>query len=181
AAGQNRITGASGGVGFESLTISSIPSLILDLSKNDGASGSDDSVTINSSGLLATGLTQLSLNAGTGNNTFNIQGGTAKLDPSLGALGASNLTINASGTAVLQTGRNHGAWNGAGIRSTTAGSANPRVTTLAGIVNDRGNGTTVLSQLDGQSVDANTVLIKYTYNGDSDLNGLITADDYAQI
>ncbi|HEV8291248.1 MAG TPA: hypothetical protein VGP94_04975, partial [Tepidisphaeraceae bacterium] len=100
AAGQNRISGTSGGVGFESLTVFSIPSLVLDLSKNDGVSG-DDTVTINSSGLLATGLTQLSLNAGLGNNTFNIQGGSAKLDPGLGASGASNLTINASGNSIL--------------------------------------------------------------------------------
>src|SRR3989440_2872280 len=100
AAGQNRISGTSGGVGFESLTISSIPLLTLDLSKNDGVTG-DDSLTINSSGLVATGLTQLSLNAGAGNNTFNIQGGSAKLDPSLGTLGATNLTVNASGNAVL--------------------------------------------------------------------------------
>jgi len=175
-------------VGFESLTVFSIPSLILDLSKNDGVSG-DDSVTINSSGLVATGLAQLSLNAGSGNNTFNIQGGTAKLDPSLGTQGAANLTINASGNSLLtlnasqklaglnisgtarinipaansylklnslsiastatldlfdndliiqstsagkaalltaingylKTGRARGAWNGAGIRSTTAG------------------------------------------------------------
>jgi hypothetical protein len=247
-AGQNRISGTSGGVGFESLTISSIPSLVLDLAKNDGITG-DDSLTINASGLVATGLTQLSLNAGAGNNTFNIQGGSAKLDPSLGALGASNLTVNASGNAILtlnanqnlaglnisntarvnipaanaylkldtlsiastatldlfdndlilqstsaakagllttvngllKTGRNKGTWTGAGIRSTTAGSASPHVTTLAAIVNDRGNDTTVLSQLDGQTLDINTILIKYTYNGDGDLNGLINADDYALI
>jgi len=248
AAGRNRISGTSGGVGFESLTVFSIPSLILDLSKNDGVSG-DDSVTINSSGLVATGLTQLSLNAGSGNNTFNIQGGSAKLDPTLGTLGATNLSVNASGTAVLtlnanqrlaglnisntarvnipaansylrlnslsiastatldlfdndliiqstsadkaallttinsllKTGRNKGAWNGAGIRSSTAGSASPHITTLAAIVNDRGNGTTVLSQLAGQAVDVNTILIKYTYNGDGDLSGFVNADDYALI
>jgi hypothetical protein len=249
AAGQNRVSGTSGGVGFESLTISSIPSLILDVSKNDGASGSDDIITITSSGLLATGLTQLSLNAGLGNNTFNIQGGAAKLDPTLGALGASNLTINASGNsiltlnanqrvaalnisntarvnipaansylktnslsvaatatldlfdndlivqsasadkaallttlnALLKTGRNKGPWNGVGIRSSTGGSANPHTTTLAAVVNDRGNGAVLLTQLDGQTVDANTILLKYTYNGDADLNGVINADDYAQI
>ena len=249
AAGQNRISGTSGGVGFESLTISSIPSLVLDLSRNDGAGGSDDTLTINTSGLVATGLTQLSLNAGIGNNTFNIQGGSALLDPSLGAAGASNLTINASGNSILtlngnqtvaglnlsntarvnipaansylklnnltvaptatldlfdndliiqstsaskaallstinnllKTGRNKGAWNGAGIRSSIAGAANPHVITLAAIVNDRGNGTTILSQIDGQSVDVNTVLLKYTYNGDANLDGLIDADDYAQI
>jgi len=248
AAGQNRISGTSGGVGFESLTVSSIPTLILDLAKNDGITP-DDTLTINSSGLVASGLTQFSLNAGAGNNTFNIQGGSAKLDPGPGTPGGSNLTINASGNAVLtlnanqnvaglnisntarvnipaassylklnslsvastatldlfdndliiqstsaakaallttlngllKTGRNKGLWNGAGIRSSTAGLASPRITTLAAIVNDRGDGTTVLSQLDGQTVDANTILVKYTYNGDADLSGSVTADDYALI
>jgi hypothetical protein len=56
-----------------------------------------------------------------------------------------------------------------------------RNTTLAAIVNDRGNGTVVRSELAGQAVDANAILIKYTYNGDADLNGLINADDYARI
>ncbi|HEV8291198.1 MAG TPA: hypothetical protein VGP94_04725, partial [Tepidisphaeraceae bacterium] len=86
-------------------------------------------------------------------------------------------TIN----SLLKTGRNKGAWNGAGIGSTTAGSTNSHITTLGAIVNDRGNGTTILSQLNGQTVDANTILIKYTYNGDGDLNGIINADDYALI
>jgi hypothetical protein len=248
AAGQNRISGTSGGVGFESLTISSIPSLILDLSKNDGPTG-DDSITINPSGLVATGLTQISLNAGSGNNTFNIQGGAARLDPTLGTLGGANLQINASGNAVLtlsanqrlaglnisntarvnipaansylrlnnlsiastatldlfdndliiqstsvskaallntingylKTGRASGAWTGFGIRSATASAANPRITTLGAIVNDRGDGTPILTQIDGQSTDINTIVIKYTYNGDADLNGVISADDYALI
>ncbi len=48
-------------------------------------------------------------------------------------------------------------------------------------MNDRGNGTTVLSQLAGQAVDVNTILIKYTYNGDGDLSGFVNADDYALI
>jgi hypothetical protein len=248
AAGRNRISGTSGGVGFESLTIFSIPSLILDLSKNDGLGG-DDSITINSSGLVATALTQLSLNAGSGNNTFNIQGGAAKLDPNLGTLGGANLQVNASGNAVLtvaanqslaglnisntarvnipaansylrlnsltiaptaaldlfdndliiqstsaskaallttinsylKTGRASGAWTGFGIRSTTASAANPRITTLGAVVNDRGNGSPILTQIDGQSTDINTIIIKYTYSGDADLNGLINADDYAFI
>ena len=247
-AGQTRISGTSGGVGFESLTIFSIPSLTLDVARNDGITP-DDSVAIGPSGLVATGLTQLSLNAGLGSNTFSIQGGSAKLDPSLGTQGATNLTINASGSSLLtlnanqklaglnisgtarvnipaansylklntlsiastasldlfdndliiqstsagkaalltaingylKTGRAKGVWNGAGIRSTTAGATSLHNTTLAAIVNDRGDGTTVLAQIDGQTVDANTILIKYTYNGDADLSGAITADDYALI
>jgi hypothetical protein len=56
-----------------------------------------------------------------------------------------------------------------------------RNVTLAAILNDRGNGTVVRSELDGQSADVNTILIRYTYDGDSDVNGLLDADDYARM
>src|SRR5207247_3877240 len=76
------------------------PWRILDLGRKDGT-GAEDSVTVGSAGMVASGLTNFSLNAGGGNNTFTIQGGTAKLDPTLGTLGGANLQVNASGTAVL--------------------------------------------------------------------------------
>ncbi|HEV8293256.1 MAG TPA: hypothetical protein VGP94_15075, partial [Tepidisphaeraceae bacterium] len=34
---------------------------------------------------------------------------------------------------------------------------------------------------DGEAVDVNTVLVKYTYNGDGNLDGIINADDFARI
>jgi hypothetical protein len=39
----------------------------------------------------------------------------------------------------------------------------------------------LLPTFDGESVDSNTVLLKYTYYGDRDLDGDIDADDYAGI
>jgi hypothetical protein len=81
----------------------------------------------------------------------------------------------------LRTGRNGGAWNGAGINSSAAAANAARNTGLAAIINDNGSGVPLMGTFNGQSVDANTILIKYTYDGDTDLDGDVDADDYARI
>jgi hypothetical protein len=79
-------------------------------------------------------------------------------------------------------GRNGGAWNGAsGIRSATAASNTLRSTGLAAVLNDRGDGTPIHTSFEGESVGADSILVKYTYNGDANLSGAIDADDYAAI
>lgn len=71
-------------------------------------------------------------------------------------------------------------WSGNGIISSSA-AANP-FTGLAIIINDKGNGKGPLyAALDGVAVDTNSILVKYTWNGDSDLNGVLDVDDYFQI
>jgi hypothetical protein len=81
----------------------------------------------------------------------------------------------------LASGRNFAAWNGNGIRSSTA-AADPNQITGLGVLESAtytsANGTNVFS---GQAVDATAVLVKYTYNGDTDLNGTVDFDDYARI
>src|SRR4029453_4001998 len=74
-----------------------------------------------------------------------------------------------------------GTWTGKGITSSEAPLAPGHITTLAGILNDRGNGTPVTASFNGETVGINDVLVKYTYNGDMDLSGSVDADDYAQI
>jgi len=73
-----------------------------------------------------------------------------------------------------------GMWLGPGITSSAA-RANPLLTGLASIINDDGTGATVIDPFNGETVDVNCVLVKYTYNGDADLNGIIDADDYFRI
>ena len=46
--------------------------------------------------------------------------------------------------------------------------------------NDTGSGP-IVTTFDGQSVDTTFILAKYTYTGDSDLDGDVDADDYARI
>jgi len=50
---------------------------------------------------------------------------------------------------------------------------------LAGVLNGQGGGAgAVFNLYAGESVDVNSVLVKYTWNGDANLDGLVNADDY---
>jgi hypothetical protein len=72
-------------------------------------------------------------------------------------------------------------WQGQGITSSAAAVAAKGITGLAVVLNEKDAGGTLYSDFDGQHVDTNSVLVKYTYNGDMDLNGRIDSDDYFQI
>lgn len=101
AAGQNRISGTSGGVPFEALTFFDLASFILDAGANDGGGG-NDSLTIDSSGLVASGLTTFRFKGGAGNDTLTVNGGSLAFATDA-SLDTTNLTLNvntdATGTA----------------------------------------------------------------------------------
>jgi len=69
-AGRNRIAGSSGGTAFVPLVFFNNASMTLDLATNDGATGADTLVI--TSALAAAGLQNLTVNAGTGNDTLNL-------------------------------------------------------------------------------------------------------------
>src|SRR4029078_10549268 len=94
---------------------------------------------------------------------------------------ASKAGLLNSINAYLSSGRNRGAWNGPGVNSSAAAANAARNTGLAAILNDNGSGTPLMGTFNGQSVDANSLLIKYTYDGDNDVDGDVDADDYAQM
>jgi hypothetical protein len=89
-------------------------------------------------------------------------------------------------TNQIKSARNTGStpgtmWQGQGI-TTSAAALNPKgITGLAVIANDNGQGAKLYTLFDGQTVDETAILVKFTYNGDMDLNGKIDADDYFQI
>jgi hypothetical protein len=101
-------------------------------------------------------------------------------------LTSNDLIVDYTGTnsplaslkASIKTGFNGGSWTGKGIITST-GQTNPRTAigyAEASVVrglSDSGTGT-----FDGQTVDATTVLVKYTYFGDADLSGAVTLDDF---
>jgi autotransporter-associated beta strand protein len=123
-------------------------------------------------------------------------GATAHAQASLPkAITVSTLTTNASGKfdltnnamvvkgmtvaqvqALIQSAFNAGQWNGAtGLTSSTAATASPAITAI-GIAS---NGVLNKSEFKGVTgLTATDVLVKYTYYGDSDLNGATTLDDY---
>ncbi len=82
-----------------------------------------------------------------------------------------------------------GYWNGPGIASSTAASDPALITTLGVIKNDDGSGNAIYSttlgnpngSFDGQSTVNTDVLIKFTYYGDANLNGVVDSGDYTMI
>ncbi|MBC8107558.1 MAG: hypothetical protein H7Z14_13280 [Anaerolineae bacterium] len=81
----------------------------------------------------------------------------------------------------IATARNGGAWNGSGITSFGAFLANPRNTTLGLLTSVEyfsiyGFGADYL----GQNIDLNAIVVKYTYYGDTDFNGVVDFDDYSR-
>jgi hypothetical protein len=68
-------------------------------------------------------------------------------------------------------------WGGTGVTTSTATS----LTGLAIALNDDGSGIPLRGEFNGVAVDQNSILIKYTWNGDTNLDGKIDADDYFRI
>jgi hypothetical protein len=93
-------------------------------------------------------------------------------------------TINSQ----VASGRGVGAlWTGTGITSSAA-AALPSTTALAVVMNDANqtpdgslSGTAIFTTFDGQSVSDGDVLVKYTFAGDANLDGVVDAADYEQI
>jgi hypothetical protein len=78
--------------------------------------------------------------------------------------------------------RDGGNWDRPGLTSSTALASNPRITTL-GVL--EGSQYRVLygtsATFSGQSVDDSSILVKYTYYGDTDFNGKVDGADYARV
>jgi len=86
-------------------------------------------------------------------------------------------------TGMIQSGRTeNGTWDGSGIITSTPDALSSRTTLGVAEASDvlgiKGSETAVWN---GVTVDATTVLVKYTYAGDANLSGNIDADDYALI
>jgi subtilisin family serine protease/subtilisin-like proprotein convertase family protein len=96
----------------------------------------------------------------------------------------SDLIIDYAGTSplpaiqgLINAARNGGVWTGAGLTSSAARENSSHNTTLAAMesADYPGGGT-----FDGASPDASSILIKYTYYGDTDFNGAVNFDDYVR-
>jgi hypothetical protein len=95
---------------------------------------------------------------------------------------AQNQSILLNSTSsLIKTGRNNGSWTGHGITSSTAAGNTKHLTGLAISSNSNGNGTPLFTSFSGEPVTVGDVLIKYTYNGDMNLDGKVDAEDYFRI
>ncbi|MCY2953538.1 MAG: hypothetical protein NTU53_16405 [Planctomycetota bacterium] len=84
-------------------------------------------------------------------------------------------------SALVKSGRNQGNWQGPGLQSSAAANNPGKFTGLAVLLNDKGNGAPFYKTFAGEAVDANCILVKYTWKGDANLDGVVNADDYFQI
>jgi pectate lyase len=109
----------------------------------------------------------------TGNLQFN--GGAIDLATGAAIFDYSTTSPLGDLSAQLASGRAGGAWNGPGIHSSAA-AAMPG--TSIGIVEASDLG---VSSFQGQSVDGTTVLMRWTFTGDADLNGMVDVGDLGRL
>ena len=126
---------------------------------------------LNVASLSITGSGKLDLN----DNDLAIRNGSA---------GTWNGSAYTGVTGLVASGSNGGMWNGSGIVTSMSDAIAPNSLTslavaAAGDVFGISGAQTTL--FDGQAIDAGTIVVKYTYAGDANLDGQITGDDYFQI
>jgi hypothetical protein len=80
--------------------------------------------------------------------------------------------------AQVKSGRSSGddLWKGTGI--TTSAARDNQFTGVGAILNDDGSGKAIYDTFASVPVNANSVLLKYTWLGDANLDGVVNADDY---
>jgi hypothetical protein len=72
-------------------------------------------------------------------------------------------------------------WQGMGITSSSAAADRSTLTGLAILLNRNDLGDAIWAEFDGERVDANSIIVKHSWNGDMDCNGAVNALDYARI
>jgi autotransporter-associated beta strand protein len=138
--------------------------------------------TVANGNVSATGTGTLAVSAGrtdalkVASLTINTNGRVDLNDNDLVVTNAAYSTIR----GYISAGRNGGAWTGIGLTSSAARNATPKNTTLGALTGAEytsvgGNGT-----FSNQSYAPTDVLVKYTYYGDTDFNGLVNFDDYSR-
>jgi hypothetical protein len=109
--------------------------------------------------------------------------GSTRTDIGSGSLDLPNASLTTE-TALVHQGYNNGAWNGSnGIISSAAANDTAHLTAIGVIQNNQG-GSPIYSSVnpfEGQSPAATDILLKYTYYGDTNLDGKVDGSDYSRI
>lgn len=92
--------------------------------------------------------------------------------------------VFASVIAMIRSGRDSAGqlWEGKGITSSSSrGTTKPASLTGLGAILNSDAGGPICGSFAGQSVDANSILVKHTWNGDVNFDGVINLTDYFRI
>src|SRR6185437_775432 len=146
-------------------------------SRSFDGGGGGDSLAINDVEVSLSKSQELASLALNGDGTLDVRDHALAIDYD----GATPMSVLA---AAIENGRDGGAWDGAGIVTSMSAAKTPGALTALGIaeandVVNFGGGQTAI--WDGQTVDTTAVLIRYTYAGDANLDGVINGDDYFDI
>ena len=166
AAGQNRISGTSGGVGFEALTFFDITNLTIDAATNDGVGGGsgDDAVSIDAS-LVATGLSSLTINTGTAGSGFSGVSAAVNL-PGNFSFTAENLTV---GGGVTTTG--NGAITLQASSSLTGLIVSESLSSVSGAISLNSRFDIIATA--GGAISTTSGLVSFIADSDTNLSGTI--------
>ncbi len=75
-----------------------------------------------------------------------------------------------------------GDWAGPGLTSSTARANLAGMAGLGAILNNGGGSSgPIYTEFAGEAVELNAILVRFTWNGDANLDGIVNADDYFQI
>ncbi len=101
-----------------------------------------------------------------------------------GSVGTWNGTAYTGLTGILTHAYAVGAWSGTGVTTSMSDAIDPNNLTSLGIASAGDVAASGVWSQGGSynvTVDSTDVLIKYTYKGDANLDGVVNADDYFQI
>ena len=183
-AGAQTLTISAGQVTFVADAGSHKPNLIVVLD------GSGPALTINT----AQHLGAIDIHSGAA-ATVSLGGANLLVTKAVSIVGSGRLDLNDNNAIVdytgatqlaaiqllINAGRSGGTWSGAGITSTAAKGANPKNTTLG--VMEASDFKSIYGPdalFAGEAIDSSAVLVKYTYYGDADFNGVVNFDDYSR-
>jgi fibronectin-binding autotransporter adhesin len=145
-------------------------------------------------------VSNLSINTSSGTVLSNHSTGSA-FAASINNLTNSGLLDLGNNAAIIHSGQlstlypqvisgyNNGAWNGTtGITSSAAAADSTHLTAVGILVNDNGSGLplygasgTIAAAFEGIAPSDGDVLLKYTYYGDTNLDGKVDGSDYSRI
>jgi autotransporter-associated beta strand protein len=167
------------------VSVAASSSAVVQLAPTSGySSGSVGPITIGSGGTLAVsigtnpaaGVTRGVL---TTNSVSFANPGSGTLDVGANALDITSQSL-ASVTAMVASGYHNGNWTGPGITSSAAANDSTHLTAL-GVIQNNESGEVLYTTFEGISVGAGDVLVKYTYYGDTNLDGQVDGTDYSRI